>query len=192
MVVIRSSQALLSPAARTGQWAAILTHTNNKVDAPDVDEEFGSFSLTDRLVCPIADYRLHVLRHHAEQVGPADLPARLHEEPPGLPPRPPRSSVALLQLHVHARRVRASLRFAAGTVARRKRTFDPFLLLCSVQPGAAGLQRFAAAHDRRSLGDGSWHRTHQSTVHGRSARWWGSFEMHMLYCKQRWNIFQAS
>lgn len=53
----------------------------------------------------VADYCLHVLRHHAKQVGPADLSAWLHEEPPGLPPRPPCTSVAFLQLHVHARRV---------------------------------------------------------------------------------------
>lgn len=49
-----------------------------------------------------ADHCVHVLWHHAEQVGAADLSARLHEEPPGLPPRPPCASVALLQLHVHA------------------------------------------------------------------------------------------
>lgn len=82
------------------------------------------------LLCLIADYRLHVLRNHAEQVGPADLPARLHEEPPGLPPWPPRTSVALLQLHVHARRVRTPHPrppcFAPGNVARRKRNVDPF------------------------------------------------------------------
>lgn len=59
---------------------------------------------------PPADHRVHVLRHHAEQVGPADVPARLHEEPPGLPPRPPGASLALLQLHVHARRVRTATR----------------------------------------------------------------------------------
>lgn len=57
----------------------------------------------------VADYRVHVLRHHAEQVGPADLSARLHEEPPGVPPWPSRTSVALLQLHVHARWVRTVL-----------------------------------------------------------------------------------
>lgn len=121
-------------------------------------------------VC-VADYRVHVLRHHAEQVGPADLPARFHEEPPGVPPWPPRTSVALLQLHVHARRVRAVLpdgRDIAGFWA------EPFRLspsLFSVQFGAAGLQRFTAAHDRRSFGDGSWHLTDQPPVHGRSACW---------------------
>lgn len=56
----------------------------------------------------ISDHRVHVLWHHAEQVGAADLSAWLHEEPPGLPSRPPCTSVALLQLHVHARRVRSS------------------------------------------------------------------------------------
>lgn len=56
----------------------------------------------------VADYRLHVLWHHAKQVGAADLSAWLHEEPPGLPPRPPCTSVALLQLHVHACWVRTS------------------------------------------------------------------------------------
>lgn len=64
---------------------------------------------TDSLVSflSVADYRVHVLRHHAKQVGPADLSARLHEEPPRLPSGPPCTSVALLQLHVHARRVRS-------------------------------------------------------------------------------------
>lgn len=57
----------------------------------------------------VADYRVHVLRHHAEQVGTADLSAWLHEEPPGVPPWPPRTSVALLQLHVYARWVRSSV-----------------------------------------------------------------------------------
>ena len=56
----------------------------------------------------VADYRVHVLRHHAKQVGAADLSARLHEEPPRLPSWPPCASVALLQLHVHARWVRIS------------------------------------------------------------------------------------
>lgn len=55
-----------------------------------------------------ADYRVHVLWHHAKQVGTADLSTWLHEEPPGLPPRPPCTSVALLQLHVHACWVRPS------------------------------------------------------------------------------------
>lgn len=55
------------------------------------------------------DYRVHVLRHHVEQMGAADLSAGLYEEPPGVPSGPPRSSVALLQLHVHARGVRRSL-----------------------------------------------------------------------------------
>lgn len=54
-----------------------------------------------------ADHRVHVLRHHAKQMGAADISARLHEEPVGLPSRPPRTSVALLQLHVHARWVRS-------------------------------------------------------------------------------------
>lgn len=58
-----------------------------------------------------------------------------------------------------------------------KETLTLSILLRSVQFGAAGLQRFTAAHDRRSLGDGSWHLTDQSAVHGRSARWWGSFQM---------------
>lgn len=66
----------------------------------------------------VADYRVHVLRHHAKQVGTADLSAWLHEEPPGLPSRPPRTSVALLQLHVHARwvRSRTSMLISAGLV----------------------------------------------------------------------------
>lgn len=106
-------------------------------------------------------------------MGPADLPARLHEEPPGLPPWPPRTSVALLQLHVHARRVRTPPHCALllGTSRGGKETLTLSLLLRSVQFGAAGLQRFTAAHDRRSLGDGSWHLTDQSAVHGGSARW---------------------
>lgn len=73
-----------------------------------------------------------------------------------------------------------------NSVARWKRYrglwAEPFRLspsLFSVQFGAAGLQRFAAAHDRRSFGDGSWHRTDQSPVHGRSACWWGSSKMHI-------------
>lgn len=59
-------------------------------------------------VCFSADHSVHVLWDHAEQVGDADLSARLHEEPPGLPPRPSSASVALLQLHVHARWVRTA------------------------------------------------------------------------------------
>lgn len=55
-----------------------------------------------------ADHRVHVLRDHAEQVGAADLPTRLHEEPPGLPSRPSGAGLAFLQLHVHARRVRTA------------------------------------------------------------------------------------
>lgn len=62
----------------------------------------------------VPDHRVHVLRHHAQQMGPADVSARLHEEPPGVPPRPPRTSVALLQLHVHARRVRAARERCGG------------------------------------------------------------------------------
>ena len=56
----------------------------------------------------VADYRVHVLWHHAKQVDAADLSAWLHEEPSGLPSWPPSASVALLQLHVHARWVRTS------------------------------------------------------------------------------------
>lgn len=78
-------------------------------------------------VC-VADYRVHVLRHHAEQVGAADLPARLHEEPPGVPPRPPRTSVALLQLHVHARGVRAPPLLRGKDVLG---FLNPPILLCS-------------------------------------------------------------
>ncbi|XP_067345421.1 rhomboid-related protein 1 isoform X4 [Channa argus] len=88
------------------------------------------------------DYCVYVLWHHAKQVGTADLSARLHEEPLGLPSRASCTSVALFQLHVHARRF-----------------------------GAAGLQCFTAADDWRSFGDGPWHLTNKSALHGRSASW---------------------
>lgn len=80
-----------------GALFTFCTSTLQRVRVLGTDWQFG--------VIFVADYCLHVLRHHAKQVGPADLSAWLHEEPPGLPPRPPCTSVAFLQLHVHARRV---------------------------------------------------------------------------------------
>lgn len=53
----------------------------------------------------VTDHRVPVLRSPAEQVGAADLPPRVHEEPPGLSPRAPRTRLALPHLHVHARGV---------------------------------------------------------------------------------------
>lgn len=44
------------------------------------------------------------------------------------------------------------------------------LALSPPQFGAAGIQRFTAADDRCAAGDGPWHLTNKSAVHGRSAR----------------------
>lgn len=143
----------------------------------------------------VADYRVHVLRYHAKQVGTADLSAWLHEEPPGLPPRPPCTSVALLQLHVHARRVRSRtsayhmwiswglIQLKSGWLLpmtknhRRNKNPQPSFESCfpsvlSPQFGAAGVQCFTAADDRRSFRDGPRHPTNKSALHGRSAGWW--------------------
>lgn len=88
-------------------WAAIVsTASASIVWTAEEDESVWAVSPSVSVSVSVADCRVHVLRHHAEQMGPADVPAGLHEEPPGLPPRPPRASLALLQLHVHARRVR--------------------------------------------------------------------------------------
>lgn len=116
---------------------------------------------------PGADHRVHVLRHHAEQVGAADLSARLHEEPPGLPSRPPRASVALLQLHVHARWVR--LQYLTPVGPRVCCRTKPLSFVAPPQVGAAGVQCFVAADDWGSFGDGPWHLTNKSALHGRSA-----------------------
>lgn len=43
------------------------------------------------------------------------------------------------------------------------------LSVLSHQFGAAGVQRFTAADDWRSFGDGPWHLTNKSALHGRSA-----------------------
>lgn len=148
-----------------------------------------------------ADYRVHVLWHHAKQVGAADLSTWLHEEPPGLPPRPPCTSVALLQLHVHACWVRPStyhvlisaklVQLPSGWLLqmlhssrRNKYRMPPFescsLSLLCPQFGAAGVQCFTAADDWRSFGDGPWHLTNKSALHGRSGCWWVSFKILIL------------
>lgn len=57
------------------------------------------------VLCLPTDHRVPVLWGPAEQVGAADLSPRVHEEPPGLPPRAPCPRLALPHLHVHARGV---------------------------------------------------------------------------------------
>lgn len=59
----------------------------------------------------------------------------------------------------------------ALTVVRWQRPLTPCLRrwLVPSQLGAAGLQRLAAADDRRPAGDGPRHLADKSALHGRSA-----------------------
>lgn len=58
---------------------------------------------------------------------------------------------------------------------RNKYRMPPFescsLSLLCPQFGAAGVQCFTAADDWRSFGDGPWHLTNKSALHGRSGCW---------------------
>lgn len=48
---------------------------------------------------------------------------------------------------------------------------NKYLSVLSPQFGAAGVQCFTAADDWRSFGDGPWHLTNKSALHGGSACW---------------------
>lgn len=56
------------------------------------------------------------------------------------------------------------------------------LSVLSPQFGAAGVQCFTAADDWRSFGDGPWHLTNKSALHGRSAGRWVPFNI-LILCK---------
>lgn len=54
------------------------------------------------MLISLPDYYIYLLWGHAEQVGSADLPPRLHKESAGLPSGTSSSRLAILHLHVHA------------------------------------------------------------------------------------------
>ncbi|XP_077172868.1 rhomboid-related protein 1 isoform X3 [Paroedura picta] len=85
------------------------------------------------------DHCFPLLRRPPEQMGAANLPPRVHEEPPGVSPGTPRPRLAVFDLHVHAR--------GAGT---------------------AGLQHPPAADDRDPPGDGPRRPSHQLPLPGGS------------------------
>lgn len=119
------------------------------------------------------DHRVPLLRGPAEQVGAADLPPRVHEEPPRLPPRAPGTRLALPHLHVHARGVGPSRGGAAvGTHWGRRGLSRGVSPAVPGQAGAAGVQRPPAADDRGAPGDGARHPAHQLPLPGRGAGRW--------------------
>lgn len=125
-----------------------------------------------------ADHRVPVLRRPAEQVGAADLPPRVHEEPPGLPPRAPRPRLALPHLHVHARGVSPCRRHGSADPGCPNQhvpwCLPPPPPVFPTQAGAAGVQRPPAADDRGAAGDGARHPAHQLPLPGRRPRRWAS------------------
>lgn len=133
----------------------------------------------------VTDHRVPVLRSPAEQVGAADLPPRVHEEPPGLSPRAPRTRLALPHLHVHARGVGPA---GVGDIgdnlgAVQAETTPLPVPSCPLQAGAVGVQRPPAADDRGAPGDGARHPAHQLPLPGRGpGRWvlpWLSSPFHL-------------
>lgn len=61
-----------------------------------------SFDPAITLCVCVSDCGVYVLWGEAQQVGSADISARLHEEPAGVSSRTPSPSLEIFQLHVYA------------------------------------------------------------------------------------------
>lgn len=64
----------------------------------------------------LLDHRVHVLWRDVKQMGVANVPAGLHEEPAGVSPRSPSADLEVLQLYVHACWVRKRLCIRLNTL----------------------------------------------------------------------------